>query len=307
MFFRLQPYKSPGVLNSFQNWTDSADPDGMAVVIRLKNQLDRILDRATDEKGMVDYLSVAEDPTYWNFEEAASELQAIDSVAGMDNRTKIAFGINLYNMMIKHAHIKFGIPSKFFQRSIFFSGVSYNIGGDVLSANELHHGVLRANSLNPRNFSDKKPFPKSDRRRDLVVSKVDPRIHFAFELNWGMKSPPVRTFTVKSIEEELRAMAVAFCDDDENITVDEKRSHISLPAVMELYWSDFQRAPEHKFGNYLRGEKRKKVQRMIQGKDVNIQFSYKSYEWKNNASNCKKFQGSALSDNRASLRGALIF
>ena len=132
MFFRLQPYKSPGVLNSFQNWTDSADPDGMAVVIRLKNQLDRILDRATDEKGMVDYLSVAEDPTYWNFEEAASELQAIDSVAGMDNRTKIAFGINLYNMMIKHAHIKFGIPSKFFQRSIFFSGVSYNIGGDVL-------------------------------------------------------------------------------------------------------------------------------------------------------------------------------
>jgi len=64
----------------------------------------------------------------------------------MDGATKLAFGINLYNLMIKHAFIKVGIANTVFARTFhFFDDVRYNIGGHSISFMKLENGILRGN------------------------------------------------------------------------------------------------------------------------------------------------------------------
>merc|ERR1711915_665150 len=110
----------------------------------------------------------------------------------MEDKMKLAFGINLYNLMIKYAFMKVGIPKNVQARSDFFNNVKFNIGGDILSFNDLEHGILRGNRKPPSSFSV--PFSADDHRARLSLKEVDCRIHFA--LNCGAKScPPIKQFT----------------------------------------------------------------------------------------------------------------
>lgn len=65
--------------------------------------------------------------------------------------------------------------------------MKYLIGGYEFSANDIEHGVLRANAANPAALASllgkpqwaPRTFKEKDPRAALSVSPVDPRIHFA--------------------------------------------------------------------------------------------------------------------------------
>lgn len=185
-FFRLQAFQEPSMLNTYRIWTDRVDPDSMSLVTRLKKMIGNIESACTNHEGFLDYVACAEHPTYSIFEEAVCELQCAPFV-DMTNDEKLAFGINLYNLMIKHAFMKVGIPSGAIARLSFYSSVGYLIGGDRLSFQDLENGVLRGNKK-PPGLLTSVPFPSSDNRFALALPEVDPRIHFA--LNCGAKSCP---------------------------------------------------------------------------------------------------------------------
>ena len=69
------------------------------------------------------------------------------------------------------------LPSSVLEVEGFWRNTCYNIAGHVFSLDDIEHGVLRANTPHPS--SSKKPFEKGDPRLEFVMSKVDPRIHFA--------------------------------------------------------------------------------------------------------------------------------
>ena len=82
LFFRLQPYHQPGVLNSFRVWSGiNQNPASKvnyapAIVLRLKDMLGKILQTHTDPAtGLMDYIAARNDPRYPYFEEATCELQ----------------------------------------------------------------------------------------------------------------------------------------------------------------------------------------------------------------------------------------
>eukprot|EP00588_Corethron_pennatum_P015810 CAMPEP_0194280572 /NCGR_PEP_ID=MMETSP0169-20130528/17967_1 /TAXON_ID=218684 /ORGANISM="Corethron pennatum, Strain L29A3" /LENGTH=513 /DNA_ID=CAMNT_0039025345 /DNA_START=96 /DNA_END=1637 /DNA_ORIENTATION=- len=288
-FFRLQAFQEPSMLNTYRIWTDRVDPDSMSLLARLKKMIGKIESACTNDEGFLDYVACTEHPTYSIFEEAVCELQGV-SLIDMTNDEKLAFGINLYNLMIKHAFIKIGIPSGAIARSSFFSTVGYVIGGDRLSFQDLENGVLRANKKAPGLLSSA-PFSSSDSRLALALPEVDPRIHFA--LNCGAKScPPVKKFTSDAIKEELRIVSQAFCEQDDNVGIDEKKNEISLTKLMSWYGSDF--APSasdlpKKVITYLRGEKKKKLEGMINsGKVIKVKFN--EYDWGTNASKSMEFK-----------------
>ena len=56
-----------------------------------------------------------------------SELQGV-RFSNMTETTKLAFSINLYNIMIRHAFIKVGVAQSSINRASFYSTVSYNVG-----------------------------------------------------------------------------------------------------------------------------------------------------------------------------------
>jgi hypothetical protein len=317
-YFRLQPYHEPHILNSFQKsilfknnsnnnnnikGAPSTELNAMTLVNHLKSILNSIVTRNTTSHGM-DYAVARTDPSFLDLEEASCAVQCVD-MSVMDDATKLAFGINLYNVMIKHAFIKVGIPETGSQRSEFYDGVCYNVGGHTLSFNALEHGVLRANTRHP--YQLMAPFGASDKRKALAVSTIDPRIHFA--LNCGAKScPPVSRYTPEAIMEELRIAAMSFCEDDSNVCIHEDTMELDLSMLLKWYRSDFcssaSMLPERVL-TFLRGKKKDTLQRMVDSKGT-IKIKYLTYDWGTNASDSLVFQSNVLSNSQKSLVGSLL-
>ena len=291
-YYRLHCYHKPHVLNSYRVWSERVDPDCMSLVKRLKTMLGRVQSAVTDRAGRVNYSKAKNQELYPVFEEAVCELQGVD-MAQMNERTKLAFGINLYNMMIQYAFMKVGIGTSFLTRNSFFGSVYFNVGGKLLSFNDLEHGVLRANRKGPANFSVS--FAKDDTRLAMARKEVDCRIHFA--LNCGAKScPPVKTFTVQAIEEELRIVTQAFCEQEDNVSIDVSTRTLYLSSILNWFQVDFCKTKADLPGvvvNYLRGEKQRQLQELIEnGNSINIKF--KEYDWSTDASYFVPFEKSVL-------------
>mmetsp|Transcript_8913 Transcript_8913/g.13798 ORF Transcript_8913/g.13798 Transcript_8913/m.13798 type:complete len:523 (+) Transcript_8913:121-1689(+) len=305
-YFRLQAYATPNIINSLRIWTDRVDPNPEALVVRLKSMLGKVESKYTDSKGNMDYLAASKDEQFDVFDEAICEIQKVE-FARMEDNQKLAFGINLYNLMIKHAFIKVGIPTKNIQRASFFDTVSYNIGGDVLSFSELENGVLRANSRAPYHLG--LPFPTGDRRRRLALDRVDCRIHFA--LNCGAKScPPVKKFSSQAIDEELRIVAQAFCEQEENVGVDEEKQELYLSTIFHWYQPDFAESKAglaEKVVGFLRGEKKAALQWMVSRNDKKIKIQYNHYDWGTNAKESKIYAGSEIRGDEKSVKALFNF
>ena len=120
--------------------------------------------------------------------------------------------------MVRHAYIKIGIPVKANQRGSFFTGVCYSVANQILSLDDVEHGIIRSNTRHPYHLH--KQFVGDDPRRAWAVSKLDPRIHFT--LFCGANScPPINSYTVEDLENELQLAAEAFCQEDSNVLLDE--------------------------------------------------------------------------------------
>lgn len=302
-FFRLQCYQQPDILNSFRIWTERVDDKPMNLLNRLKKLLGQIESAVTNKEGLVDYKSACKNELYPIFEEAVCELQGVN-MGKMDNKTRLAFGINLYNLMIKYAFMKVGIGSTTLARGAFFSGVKFNIGGDILSFNDLENGVLRGNAA--PFYGLFVPFTKTDPRRRLALDKVDCRIHFA--LNCGAKScPQIKNFTASAIDEELQIVAQAFFEQEDNMRLVPETNELYLSKILSWYGIDF--APSKhllpgKIVTFLRGEQKEALQAMINsGTKVFVNFN--EYDWNTNASDFVPFDSSVLKPDTTTLTGAI--
>jgi len=268
----------------------------------VSKSLQKVFDRAVGSDGNVNLSTAAQDPEYERFEEEICELQNVD-LTKMDLNTKTAFVINVYNLMIKYAQIKVGVPSTNLQRVAFFNSVSMNIGGEVFSFHELEHGILRGNALPPYAF--RKVFSPVDKRLRLSVEKVDPRIHFG--LNCGARScPPVKKFSATDLNEELRIVSLAFCEADDNVMVDESSHSLTCNTIFKWYMNDF--APSiaqfpQALLKYLKGVKKETLQKMI--KKGNIKVKFYTYDWGSDVSNSRDFFTSDLKSDQYSLKSVL--
>jgi len=262
----------------------------LGVLKRLKAQISKIVSDHTNAQGMVDYVSVSTDPAFLQFELSVCELQLVD-LSSMEDAVRKAFIINLYNMMIPHSFAREGIPDGDFSRVAFFHAVKYQLGGHTYSLNELENGVLRGNRTIPFHF--RHPFKTGDPRLSCVLS-CDHRIHFA--LNCGAKScPPVKWFTQEAIDEELRVVAMAWVEQDENVRVDVEKKTLWLSMICNWYSKDFgQNKAEiaRTIATHCRGKKREQIDQLLQGK-----FSIKNitYDWSTNSSNATVFSKTCLS------------
>lgn len=301
LFYRLQPFQTPNVLNSYIKWDIRVDEDYMAIISRLAKLMQSIETRATDKDGNVDLIEVVKDEKYAEFEENVCELQGID-MNSMDDNTKTAFIINVYNLMIKYSRTKYQ-PRKdsSAQRAGYFTKVLTNIGNELFSFQDLENGILRANALPP--YALKAVFQAGDERVRHIVKKVDPRLHFA--LNCGAKScPPVKKFSARDIQEELRIVALAFCEQEDNVQIDVEANELHLNMIFKWYRPDFASnisgLPKALLP-YLLNDRKESLQTMID-KNVKIKIKFNTYDWSSNISRFVEFNPSLLKANEVSLK-----
>lgn len=210
----------------------------------------------------------------------------------MDETTRKAFCLNVYNLFITFAFIKVGIATSALSRGAFFDSVKINIGGELLSFNDLENGILRANTRHP--YASQPPFDVELQDR-LSLSKLDCRIHFG--LNCGAKScPPIRFFRPESLEEELNIVAQSFCHGDDVVRIiqrDEKKSELHLSMLLKWFQKDFCASKEdlpRAILPYLTGRKHQDLKRLLQ-RNTKITIKFLPYDWSANASHYKQFGG----------------
>mmetsp|Transcript_8683 Transcript_8683/g.15639 ORF Transcript_8683/g.15639 Transcript_8683/m.15639 type:complete len:462 (-) Transcript_8683:241-1626(-) len=287
--YRLHGDDDVLVLNRYRAWTDRVDSP-MVLVASLKKKLYAIQSRHTDSEGLVDYIAMAKDSEWHAFREATCELQKIDLISGMDANTKIAFVINLYNMTVIYAFTELGIPHTDLARLVYFDQVKIDVGGHLWSLHDLESGILRSNRKAPYHLS--KPFQAKDVRMQAILPEPEIRVHFG--LNCGARScPPVKNFTAEGVQEELRIVAMAFCEQDEQVRVDVGKNGTTtlyLSQIFDWYKADFNGggvAAAAIVLQWLTGEKKRALESALNGGSLRVKSL--PYDWSTNAKRCVRY------------------
>ncbi|MBE9503221.1 MAG: DUF547 domain-containing protein [Proteobacteria bacterium] len=185
--------------------------------------------------GSVDYGAIRHSKEYEEYRRITAKLKELDLAAVKEEHQKLAFWINIYNTIVIDRIICVGIRRSVKEVTGFFSKIKYDIGGYRFSANDIEHGILRANSRPP--LGGLKQFKPMDPRRQFVLQRIDPRIHFT--LVCGSRScAPINFYTETGIYDELEVAATNFINSSEVIIIpEEKRVIISL--IFSWYKKDF--------------------------------------------------------------------
>ncbi|KDP32722.1 hypothetical protein JCGZ_12014 [Jatropha curcas] len=136
-----------------------------------------IYEAYTSEDGKhVDYRTIHGSEEFARYLRIIQELQRVE-LEDIPREEKLAFFVNLYNMMVIHAILVWGHPDGVLERRILFGDFKYVIGGCTYSLSAIQNGILRSNQRVPYNLM--KPFRVSDRRSKAALPYPEPLIHFA--------------------------------------------------------------------------------------------------------------------------------
>lgn len=193
---------------------------------------------ASDDGIAVDYAALRDSPAYADYiEQVTPLLVTFDPSVLADRGTRMAFWINLYNGMVLDGVVAYAV-----RRSVraglgglsFFRRIAYIVGGYRLCADDIEHGMLRANAGNP--FLPGPQFADDDPRLAWAISPLEPRIHFA--LNCASRScPPIAVYDGARIETRLDLAARSFVGADTDL--DLQTGTLLVSSIFKWYQNDF--------------------------------------------------------------------
>ncbi len=190
----------------------------------------------TRSDGRLDYGRLRASPEWADAAARAGALRSV-SLGDLDARpARLAFWINVYNALVFHGIVALGVRRTVREIRAFFARVSYRIGGFVLSADDVEHGILRGNARH--GVFRRRPFGARDPRLALAAHPVDPRIHFA--ITCGAQScPPVGAYRAVALDQQLDLAARNFLNQE--VAVD-GRGRVSCSRILQWYAEDFEAA-----------------------------------------------------------------
>ncbi|XP_028249819.1 uncharacterized protein LOC114426538 isoform X2 [Parambassis ranga] len=229
----------------------------------------------------VDYKGMSVNPAFERYCELAIQLQRVELLS-LSREEKLAFFINIYNALVIHGYLRLGAPTNMWQRYRFFNYVSYLIGGEVFTLQDIENGVLRGNRKGVAQL--RRPFSKTDPRLQMALPDAEPLIHFA--LNCGAKGcPPIKTYTPQDIDTQLRTAAEAFLENDDGCVIDSGKREVRLSQIFKWYKADFGGTDEKLLNWVLEhmGDSPKKTS--LQGilSAGKTKVSFLPYDWSSNS------------------------
>jgi hypothetical protein len=225
----------------------------------------------------LDYDGLSKSPEFSEFRQRAQLLAFVD-LHKLTEAERMAFFINLYNIIVIHGIVECGPPRNSLKRMSFFQHTGYLVGRHFYSLNDIEHGILRGNKKNYGSLSPQ--LSRGDPRLDFVIRHVDPRIHFA--LTCGARScPPIRVFSAENLEKGLQQAALNFCQN--NIEIDLSKRKITLSRIFQWYLSDFgstQKDVLLYIEQFLTPEQQRQLREVM---SKNYTVAYDTYDWSLNA------------------------
>jgi hypothetical protein len=190
-----------------------------------------------DDGTRVTYAALEQSAAYAEYRRVVFGLREFDLARLTDRAERLAFWINLYNGMVLDGVARYGIRRSVTERLGglgFFRRIAYNVGGLRFSADDIEHGVLRANAGNP--FIPGSQFAFNDLRLQQAIDPPDRRIHFA--LNCASRScPPIAAYNADRIEQQLDRATRSFIAAD--LEIDAQGGALLLSSIFNWYQADF--------------------------------------------------------------------
>ncbi|VVB08242.1 unnamed protein product [Arabis nemorensis] len=156
----------------------------------------------------------------------------------MESNAKLAFWINIYNALLMHAYLAYGIPANSLRRLALFHKSAYNIGGHIINANTIEYAIFCFQT------------PRSGRWLETVIStalrnkpaedkvsskfslhKPEPLLCFAL-CTGAISDPVLKAYTATNVREELEASKREFLQANVVIKMQKK---VFLPKIIERY------------------------------------------------------------------------
>lgn len=231
----------------------------------------------SEDGSKVNYRKIKESNLYIHFKHSIlPRLHSLDIAKFSDRSDAIAFWINIYNVLIIHAVIEYGVKNSlgeggYFNLLKFFRKAAYKIGPYRYNLEDIEHGILRNNKGNPFQFSPQ--FSSNDPRLKFAIDPMDPRIHFA--LNCGSIScPPIKYYSGNSIHQQLELATRNFLNQETRIS----GKKLETSRILQWYIGDFGGKSEviKLFQKYLPDGKRKTL---LESKEGRMSYSFSSYNW----------------------------
>lgn len=182
----------------------------------------------------VDYATIQRTEEFARYLRTVEELQRVD-LHDMSREEKLAFFINLYNMMAIHAIVRWGHPAGALERGKFFGDFRYVVGGSAYSLSAIQNGILRGNQRPPYNLT--KPFGAKDKRSLVALPYPEPLIHFAL-VSGNQSGPALRCYSPGNIDKELMEAAYHFLKTG-GIIIDFPAKVVILSKILKWYSIDF--------------------------------------------------------------------
>eukprot|EP00612_Vaucheria_litorea_P000222 CAMPEP_0171453512 /NCGR_PEP_ID=MMETSP0945-20130129/1190_1 /TAXON_ID=109269 /ORGANISM="Vaucheria litorea, Strain CCMP2940" /LENGTH=602 /DNA_ID=CAMNT_0011978393 /DNA_START=35 /DNA_END=1844 /DNA_ORIENTATION=- len=237
------------------------------------------------------------------FMDQTGDLKWIDLKSLEEHNEKLSFFLNLYHLMILHAHLLLGSPGNSLKSTGYYNGLSYEVGDDVISLVELEHAILRAPMTRPRQFLAKYIFPSW--KYSIALTIPEPRINFALSCGSlsGVSFVPI--YKPDSLDWQLEISSAYYL----NSTVEVLPSKLTVVLPKMLYWyrDDFGASFNQVLGSiarYLKANKRKELQHMLSVAENSISVKFHRFRWE-----CKRLRyltTDALEENEQSFRNGKL-
>ncbi|XP_050227973.1 uncharacterized protein LOC126677417 isoform X2 [Mercurialis annua] len=198
-------------------------------------------------KSMVEISWISTDKTQFsrasyaisNYRVLVEQLEKV-TVSKMEKDAQIAFWINVYNALIMHAYLAYGIPHNSLRRLALFHKAAYNIGGHIISANAIEQSIFCFRT--PRvgkwleTILSTALRKKSGEEKQLISSKfglsdAQPLVCFAL-CTGAFSDPALRVYSATSVKYELEVAKREFLQA--NIVVKKSRK-VFLPKLLERF------------------------------------------------------------------------
>ncbi|KAM1034397.1 hypothetical protein PS1_038080 [Malus domestica] len=174
-----------------------------------------------------------------NYRTLVEQLERVN-VTQMEMNAQIAFWINMYNALVMHAHLAYGIPHSSLKRLALFHKAAYNIGGQVISANAIEQSIFGFQTLRVGRWLEtflstgwRKKFGEDKQLRNskLGLPVSEPLVCFAL-CTGAFSDPALKVYTAANVRNELEEAKKEFIKA--NVVV-KKSKIILLSKVLERF------------------------------------------------------------------------
>ncbi|XP_042511482.1 uncharacterized protein LOC122086611 isoform X2 [Macadamia integrifolia] len=173
-----------------------------------------------------------------NYRLLVEQLERVN-VKQMESSAQMAFWINVYNSLVMHAYLAYGIPHGSLRRMALFHKAAYNIGGHVISADAMEQSIFCFRT--PRIGRWYEPILTTALRKKSEEKKVinsrfglqsaQPLVAFAL-CTGAYSDPMLKVYTATNVKEELEVAKKEFLQA--NVVVKKSRK-VFLPKLLERF------------------------------------------------------------------------